>query len=318
MKKHSVLFILFLAGVLILSACSTQTQEATPTPVVAQSNTILAEGRLKPVNSMPQSFNISGKIAEILIQEGESVQKDEVIAKLENSTETALAVARAEQEVQAAKQALDVLDRTADTNLSQAKMDFYLAEEQLDESKEQFDNDETEQNEIAYEMASAAYQLTKENLNRLQDGDGIDPDLLNAAETRLRVAQLALENAQALLDAYQLKATMDGVILNQNIQVGQLVSVGTPVAEIVDFSTWVIETDNLTELEVVDIKIGQDAQISFDAMPEMNFTGKVVEIAQQYEEKRGDITYTVTLVLNETNQNLRWGMTTSVTFDRND
>jgi len=318
MKKQSVLFILFLAGVLILSACSTQTQETTPTPILAQSNTILAEGRLKPVNSMTQSFSISGKIAEILIQEGESVQKDEVIAKLENSTEADLAVARAEQEVQAAKQAVDALDRTADTNLSQAKMDLYLAEEQLNETKEQFDNDETEQNKIAYEMASAAYQLAKDNLNRLQDGDGINPDLLNAAETRLRVAQLSLENAQALFNAYQLKATMDGVILNQNFQVGQLVSVGAPIVDIVDFSTWVIETDNLTELEVVNIEIGQDAQIIFDAMPEMNFTGKVTEIAQQYEEKRGDITYTVTLVLNEANQNLRWGMTASVTFDHND
>ena len=81
-----------------------------------------------------------------------------------------------------------------------------------------------------------------------------------------------------------------------------------------DFSQWYVETDNLTEIEVVDIAVGQAVTIVPDAMPEVELTGSVDTIADFFEEKRGDVTYTARVILDEVDPLLRWGMTVVLTF----
>lgn len=56
--------------------------------------------------------------------------------------------------------------------------------------------------------------------------------------------------------------------------------------------------------------------ITFDAISGKTFHGEVKEIAQHYEEKNGDIDYTVKIVLTDSDPLLRWGMTASVIFER--
>jgi len=65
---------------------------------------------------------------------------------------------------------------------------------------------------------------------------------------------------------------------------------------------------------VVNLKVGQKANIVFDALPGKTLTAEVTHINQLFEEKRGDITYTVTLALTQTDPALRWGMTAAVRF----
>jgi multidrug resistance efflux pump len=74
------------------------------------------------------------------------------------------------------------------------------------------------------------------------------------------------------------------------------------------------ETDDLTEIEVVDVELGQKVTIIPDALPELEASGSVTKISQVSEEKRGDITYTVRVKLDETDPRLRWGMTVVITF----
>ena len=87
-----------------------------------------------------------------------------------------------------------------------------------------------------------------------------------------------------------------------------------PVMTLADYSAWLVKTDNLTELEVARISLGQKVQVALDALPEMTLEGEVTHINARYEEKRGDITYTVTIRLAQTDPQMRWGMTASVTF----
>jgi multidrug resistance efflux pump len=77
-----------------------------------------------------------------------------------------------------------------------------------------------------------------------------------------------------------------------------------------------VETDDLTEIEVVDVKVGQKVTVVADALPEVEMTGTVEEINQMFEEKRGDITYTVRISLDNPDSRLRWGMTVVVTFQK--
>ena len=83
---------------------------------------------------------------------------------------------------------------------------------------------------------------------------------------------------------------------------------------IADFSNWQIKTDNLTEINVVNVKPGQKVEIVLDALPELTFKGQVAAIDMVYEEKRGDTTYTATIVMEQNDPQLRWGMTAAVEF----
>ena len=81
-----------------------------------------------------------------------------------------------------------------------------------------------------------------------------------------------------------------------------------------DLSELKVETSDLTELEVVKIFEGQTVEIVPDALPDELLMGKVEKIGQSFATQSGDILYTVTIKLNESHPDLRWGMTLELTF----
>ncbi len=314
MKKYSYLLILSFLLAVGLAACSTPSEEVVVEPALATANSLIAEGRLMPVNSMDLSFLIPGQVAEVLVQDGEFVEKGQVLARLSDSPEARLALARAQQEALAAQQALDDLRESADLNMIQARLGVLTAQNQLDEAQEVFESDDSEENQALVDQALEKLEIAEETRMKLEDGDGIDPDHLAAAEARLFTAQVAVSSAQAALDALELTANMTGTIVDLSLQEGQQVASGQPVITIADFTSWVVETQNLTEIELVDVEVGQKVEVVFDAMPEDILSGEVILLNQRYAEVRGDITYTAKILLEEVEPSMRWGMTAAVKF----
>ncbi|MGB5845218.1 MAG: efflux RND transporter periplasmic adaptor subunit [Anaerolineales bacterium] len=151
---------------------------------------------------------------------------------------------------------------------------------------------------------------------------GPDPDLVTlagsriaTAESRVAAAEGSLLAAESALSDLDLAATIDGVVVELNLTPGEQVSPGRPVVTLADFSQWYVETDNLTEIEVVDINLDQIVEIVPDALPEINLSGSVESISDTFEEKRGDITYTTRILVKEIDPRLRWGMTVVVSFE---
>ncbi len=144
--------------------------------------------------------------------------------------------------------------------------------------------------------------------------EGPDPDDVAAAEERVKAAEVNLNAAKAALTRLELVVTIDGTVVEQNLNISQQVTAGQPVMKITDFSQMYAETDDLTELEVVDISLGQKTIIVPDALTDLELTGTVEEISDQYEEKRGDITYTTRIRIDDIDPRLRWGMTVAITF----
>jgi multidrug resistance efflux pump len=195
------------------------------------------------------------------------------------------------------------------------------AQEALDDAQANLAAAQRSPNAIKLAVAQADVTLAEARLtdarNRLADvQSGPDPDQLALAEARLATAQSALTAAKVALDNTELRAPFGGTVARLNLKVGEQVSPGQPVVTLADFSTWVIETDNLTEIEVVKIGEGQGADIVLDALPTVTLRGKVETISGVFEEKRGDITYTVKILLTDQNPQARWGMTAAVTFDK--
>lgn len=317
MKKIIILVFSAVLALALLTACGQKAEE--PAAVQAEStiqtsSAIIAEGRLLPANALELSFNIPGIVSEVFVSDGDTVTQGQVLATLSVSPEAQLALARAEQELLAANQAMEALTANADSALAQARLAVITAQEALEDAQDDLVADDSEENQALFDTASAALVLAEEELTALEAGNGIHPDQLAAAETRLASAEAALASAQAAIDNAELKAEFDGAVVAVNIQPGQRVNVGQSVLALADFSSWVIETDNLTEIEVVNVTEGQSVAVVFDALPEESLTGTIQHINTRYEEKRGDITYTVVIALDNTDLPLRWGMTASVEF----
>jgi HlyD family secretion protein len=133
------------------------------------------------------------------------------------------------------------------------------------------------------------------------------------AEAALAAAQAALETAQAALDNFELVASFPGTVARVNVEVGQFLAPGAPAITLGDASTWYVETDDLSEVDVVQVAVGQPVKVTVDALPDQEFQGIVTEIAPRSETKRGDVTYTVSIKLTDaTDAPLRWGMTAFV------
>jgi multidrug resistance efflux pump len=235
-------------------------------------------------------------------------------------------LARAEQELLAARQALDTLQdpQAAAQRIAQAKFDLASFDQQIATLQDQVneENDLSEPDALLLVRLAAQMDLLTAQVASAQalldkiGADGVDPLALEAAETRLQTAQTAQAAALAALQPVELKAPWDGTLSSLNLVVGQSVSAGLRVATLADFSDWVVKTDNLTEIEVVGLQVGQEVALSLDALPEVELAGKIAAIRSQYEEKRGDITYTVTIALDEVDPQAKWGMTAAVVLDR--
>ena len=117
----------------------------------------------------------------------------------------------------------------------------------------------------------------------------------------------------ALADS-ELRAPFAGTITNLDTKLGEHVSSGQPVATLGDFSSWIVKTTDLTEIDVVNVAAGEPVKVTLDAVPGREFDGRVLGIDLNYSERQGDIVYAATILLGEHDPQMRWGMTAQVTL----
>lgn len=169
-------------------------------------------------------------------------------------------------------------------------------------------------------VAEAAVAQAEANVQQAEAGVPAAEAVIVAARARLASAQAALETAYSNLDAardkladYDLTAPFDGVVSQVRIRSAEVVAAGTPVISLGDNSAWYVDTDDLSELDIVSVALGQRALVRVDALPGQEIEGIVTKITPRSETKRGDVTYTVTIELkNADTLPLRWGMTAFV------
>lgn len=313
MKKPVVLFVFLTLMGFILSACSQTTPEPTVVPVSSNPQVLISEGQLVPVKALDHAFPVSGQVSEILVRDGDSVVTGQELARLVTSPEAETVLAKAQQEELAAQQALDKLTDSAALTLAQTQLAYLEAKTNADQAESNYEATASDENKARRDAAAASLTLAEETLARIEDGKGIDPTQLSIAKARVTAAKAAVESA---MDSHILVANMSGSVVGSSIQVGQIVLAGIPVLAISDTSSWLVKTDNLTELEVTQVKVGQKVKVILDALPGVTFTGEVTHINSRFEEKRGKVTYTVTVQLDTSDPLMRWGMTAAIYFEQ--
>jgi multidrug resistance efflux pump len=311
MKKNiSIILILGLLAVFV-SACGGSAETA---PIAVEPDYLIAEGSLLPVKALDHSFTISGQIAEINVASGDRVGKGQIMASIQDSAELNAVLAAAEKEALAARQALDDYVASADENLAQAQIEAILARKRRTTALNNYNASKSTESQARLDEATGEMERLQALYERIEANDGLDPDQMNTLEAQVASADANVASAQEALDALNLQAAMSGVVSDLNLEVGQRVSAGEVVLALADFSQWIIETDSLTEIEVVNVSLGQPVEVVLDALPDAVLKGHVTNINERFEEKRGDVTYAVTVELEETDPLMRWGMTAAVYF----
>jgi multidrug efflux pump subunit AcrA (membrane-fusion protein) len=157
-----------------------------------------------------------------------------------------------------------------------------------------------------------------------RDGAQAQLDLLQAGATaeQIAVAQAGLSQAQAALDAAMLalertevRAPFAGTVGMVDTRVGALVVSGQPLVTLGDLDTLRVETTDLDEIDVVKVYVGQQVDVSFDALPEQVFAGEVTRISPMAAPGSGGVNYTVVIALDDVDPAVKWGMTAFVDIE---
>jgi multidrug efflux pump subunit AcrA (membrane-fusion protein) len=190
--------------------------------------------------------------------------------------------------------------KTAEDALNKAQDDLNQALRKVDETTR-----ERDEVRAAYDAALAAEAEAKHQYEISLDGPNAD---------QLTIAKANLDAAKDALSNYVLTAPFDGIVADVNVKVGDQVGTETRVVSLANFNSWIVETTDVTELEVVKISVGQEVTILPDALPDLPLKGTVTQISQAYILQGGDIIYTVRIAVQETDPRLKWGMTVEATF----
>jgi multidrug resistance efflux pump len=198
--------------------------------------------------------------------------------------------------------------KTAKTKLDNAQQDYDEAIAKLESVTRERDSVRATLDQALADEAEAKHQY-----DISLDGPNAEQKALE--EARLNNAKAQVASAENNLANYELKAPFDGEVMDTNVSVNQMVGPETWAVVVADTSQWFIDTSDLTELDVVNVAVGQNVSITADALPGVTMTGVVQEISQTYKSQGGDILYTVRIKVNDLDPRMRWGMTTEVTFE---
>jgi multidrug resistance efflux pump len=197
--------------------------------------------------------------------------------------------------------------------LTDASKNTYVKRAQLNELLSYPDELQVKIADATIEVAEAFFNKAEQEHN--ESSEGPDPDELALAKATLTAAELQLESAQKMVDDLQLQAPMDGVLVTNDLVVGEFYLAGaSPAVVVADFSYWQLETTDVTELNINQIKVGESVEIKIDSIPNLELSGRVTKIDAIGVENQGDITYTVTIDLDQQDERLRWNMTGVVIF----
>jgi multidrug efflux pump subunit AcrA (membrane-fusion protein) len=329
--KNNKIYVMFISVlfILILVSCQSKSNnEVAPTDTVPISTSIVAEGKLLPVRTAELSFfPAGGKVADVNFLEGDQVKKGDILSKLVVTPQQTAAVTAAELELANAKNERQNFLDQAGVDKAQALMDVALAKERLkDASDKKRDKEYTyrfsktpeamiESDKAVADFNLATQQLALAEANALKWAKGPDADQLAILDARVKNAddQLNASN-NTVTNQSVISAPFNGQIVVMNIIPDQVVQSGIPVITLADTNSWIVETTDLKEVNILSIKPGANAIVRVDAIPGENFTARVVSIQPLGVDQQGDITYKITLTL-PTDSRFLWNMTTSVVFE---
>ncbi len=302
-KKITIGLLLGSIGLLFLSC----TPKADPMAVsendvvtVQQGDLIIditASGNLSLSVKEDLTFEMSGTVEEILVEEGDSVKEGQVLAKLDTS-EWEKELIKLERAMLQAQSALEIAeDNMKDTEytlelaLLNAKINLRSAWQTLYNTEESYGNYlNIEISELKVDRAKMERKQAEQDLDELAEE-------LAEQEQKVRLAELALEYAQkdydeALNTTPEIIAPFDGFVTRVDVEGGDEVLKGKVAVTIADPTKFEAEL-LVSEMDILQVKLGGKAWIQVDAMGGMSLPAEVTHIAPTATIQQGVVNYKV-------------------------
>jgi HlyD family secretion protein len=280
-------------------------------PPVRDADGVIADGKVVPENGAELAFAAGGVVAEVRAESGRKVAAGEVLARLAGFEQAELEVTAAQQELLAARQALDEVKRNGPVLAAQAALDEQTARQAKDVAESNgWDTSDYEITRAKYALLAARWEAALENLNRYPHGVAVEE--IKLAEARVDTAEKRLAAAEAGVKNLELRSPVAGTVVYLDLKPGQVALPGTVVAAVADLSVWQVKTVDLNETDVTKVAVGGKAIVTFDALPGVELTGKVTGVSAYGQNRLGETVYTVTIRLDKADNRLRWNMTAMV------
>jgi HlyD family secretion protein len=286
----------------------------------ALTQTVSANGEIKPKKDVNVSSNTMGRIVHMPVKEGDRVRDGDLLVQLE-SIQTGADVKAAEASLDAAEADVEGMVaqiRSADATVASARAEITRAEADLVRAKLAFDRQEQLNNQgliakDAYERAKADDQIADATLNsdkaRLAQAEAQAAQVLkqrDSTATRIAQQRAALTRAKDAFSKATIRSTLDGIITYLPVNEGEIAIVGvqnqpgTVLMTIADMSVITAEV-NVDETDIVNVKLGQEARIKVDALGDKVLLGHVSEVGNS-ALTRGSGTTTTATSTNTTTQ----------------
>jgi HlyD family secretion protein len=228
-----------------------------------------ASGKVYPEVEVKVSPDISGEITELTVQEGDTVKKGQLLARIYadiysiQRDQASFGVDQSKAQVANSKAGLDAL---------QAQLD--QAQKNYDIQKKLFDDKVISKSE--FNVAEANFKTAKANYNAgVQNIKGVSASVQSA--------EASLNRANKDLGKTTIIAPMDGVVSLLNVKKGERVAgnsfnVGTEILRIANMDKIEVRVD-VGENDIPKVKLGDSALVTIDAYSDRKFKGLVTQIA---------------------------------------
>ncbi len=239
----------------------------------AQKRTIIeivnASGKVYPEVEVKVSPDVSGEITELTVQEGDSVKKGQILARIYADIYSIQANQAASGVVQSRAQ---VANASAGLNALKAQME--QAQKTFTMQKQLFGDKVISANE--FNVAEANYKASMANYNAAKEG-------IVGGQAAVQSAQSNLDKANKDLSRTAIVAPMDGVVSLLNVKKGERVvgsnlMAGTEILRIADMNKIEIRVD-VGESDIPKVHLGDSAIVTVDAYTDRKFKGIVTQIA---------------------------------------
>lgn len=165
------------------------------------------------------------------------------------------------------------------------------------------------------QMAVAQAQVALAQAQAAQVNAAPRDNDLALAQADVAAAEAALAQARLELDKLTLRAPFAGTVARIELRLGELAAPTAPALLLGDLSAWRIETTDLTEIDAARSAPGAAVTVTFDALPGVALPGRVIAIEPYGADRLGEVVYTATIELVQTDPRLRWNMTAVIIFN---
>ncbi len=245
--------------------------------------TVSASGKIFPEVEVKISSDVSGEIVELLVQEGDTVKKGQLLCRV-NPEAYISTVERGEAGVNSARAQADQSRSQVEGSRSRS----IQAKAQLENAKIIFQRQKTlfadgviskaelDNASVALNVAEATFEATNADIKSIEQGT-------RAADFSIKSANAQLKELRTNLKRTSIYAPTSGIISKLNVKKGERVlgtiqMSGTEILRIADFSSMEVQVD-VSENDVPRVNVGDNVDIDIDAFIGKKFKGKVYQIA---------------------------------------